>query len=144
MHFKTIFAAALLALLVAFTPAAFAQGFFEKEVVTENEDGTNANPVEAKDAELSKGWSKQQFANAIVEATTPLLSVRDIQNPSQLEQAKKLNAEAIKNRTNFFESTFTTEELNALYKFYITPEGRTIAAKYANLQRNQIIQQVSK
>ena len=132
----------ILALMI-FTPAAFAQGMFDDAPQVAN-DAEVAKEMVAENKDPASTMTKQQLARAVVEATSPILTMADVKSGADLERAQAINAAQKTKKQATVEATFTRSELQALYRFYASPDGGSVGAKLGAIEKNRILGELNK
>jgi len=130
----------LLTLFVAFliaapAPFAFAQGFFDTAPATQT-------PSPTEEGTPAREWTKQQLANIVIEATSPIFTLAEFKTEAAFEKAQQLLREDKQRRQKSLEETFTRDELYALHVFYTTFHGSNIGAKLSVGVKQQILQKI--
>lgn len=133
----TAFFVLFMAMPITPTPQAYAQGLFDAGTKQEATSGGNEEtPAPARE------WTKQQLANIVIEATSPIFTLAEFKTEAELEKAQQLLRDDKKNRQKTLEETFTRDELYALHEFYTTFHGSSIGAKLGAGAKHQILQKM--
>jgi len=86
----------------------------------------------------AKGPSQEDMIREIVDLHIPVVTEKNVPNKAIREKAMKNFALQRKFETDMFHKVFSAEEIKAMYDFYNTAIGRSIAQKQSNISLSLI------